>query len=149
MHLTYSPALPHDADAIFAMSKHLIDSYEDLKSIDYNSVLTWVRRKIENHISEYVCVYLDSQKAGYYRFSPCDGMMELDDLYILPQFRNLGIGTEIIRRCCAETTLPVMLYVFTRNTGALALYRRLGFQITQTIGQSRCIMVRQPQEERV
>ena len=72
-------------------------------------------------------------------------MLEIDDLYIFPEFQNQGIGTAVIRKCC-ESRLPVMLYVFTRNTGAFALYRRLGFRVTETIGNSRCIMVRNPEE---
>ena len=147
MELTFAPASVQDADSIFALSKQLIDDYEALESIDYDRVMTWVRRKIDTHISEYRCVYLEGQKAGYFRFHPDEDRMELDDLYILPAFRNQGIGTAIIRKCCMGTHLPVMLYVFTRNTGALALYRRLGFRVTREIGESRCIMVRQPDRE--
>ena len=147
MELTFAPASAQDADSIFALSKQLIDDYEILETIPYDKVMAWVRRKIDTHISEYSCVFLEGQKAGYFRFHPNEGGMELDDLYILPAFRNRGIGTAIIRKCCTETHLPVMLYVFTRNTGALALYRRLGFRVTREIGESRCIMVRQPDRE--
>ena len=33
-----------------------------------------------------------------------------------------------------------MLYVFTKNTGALALYRRLGFREVGTAGTTRLIL---------
>lgn len=147
MELTYMPACQTDIAPIFTMSKALIDDYEILENIDYEKVIGWVRRKIETSISEYRCVFRDGQKAGYYRFSPAEGMMEIDDLYILPEYRNRGIGTAVIRKCCEETTLPVMLYVFTRNTGAISLYQRLGFRVTREIGESRRIMVRQPSQE--
>lgn len=146
MELTFSPAEVQDIDTVYTLSKTLIDQYEDIASIDYPKVLNWVRRKIENHIEAYVCVFCDGQKAGFYRFTPAEHMMELDDLYILPEFRGRGIGTAVVQKCCAETKLPVMLYVFTRNTGAAALYRRLGFRVTQTIGSSRCMMIRDIQE---
>ena len=147
MELTYAQASAQDADAIFDLSKQLIDDYEDLSTIDYDKVMNWVRRKIDTHISQYRTVFLDGEKAGYFRFSPGEGLMELDDLYILPAFRGQGIGTAIVRKCCGESSLPVMLYVFTRNTGALKLYHRLGFRITEALGKSRCIMVRQPDRE--
>lgn len=35
-----------------------------------------------------------------------------------------------------------MLYVFIRNLGALSLYKRLGFEIVQTVGESRYILKR-------
>jgi len=148
MNLTFSPGEEADIDAIYQFSKDLIDQYEDLSCIDYDKVLAWVRRKIENNIHQYSCIHLDGRKAGFFRFSPAGSMMEIDDLYILPEFRNQGIGTAIIRKCCSETDLPVMLYVFTCNTGALSLYQRLGFRTTTTIGESRCIMVRNPEESR-
>lgn len=146
MDFTFAPAAVRDIGTIFDLSKVLIDEYENLQNINYDKVLTWVRRKIEVNIASYTCIFYRGQKAGFYRFCPNDTMMEIDDLYILPEFRNQGIGTFVIRKCCSETNLPVMLYVFTRNTGALSLYRRLGFQVTQAIGDSRCIMVRNPEE---
>lgn len=145
MELTFSPARASDIDAIFALSKDLIDRYEDLTSIDYDKVLAWVRRKIEENIGEYVCVFCGGEKAGYYHLCPAEGMTELDDLYILPRFQRRGIGTAVIEKCCAETALPVMLYVFTRNTGAFSLYQRLGFRVNEYVGTSRCIMIREPE----
>lgn len=148
MDLTFAPAEKADIDAIYHFSKALIDTYEDLQRIDYEKVLAWVRRKIENNIGEYICVYRDGRKTGYYRLSPAGGMMEIDDLYIFPECRGQGIGTAVIEKCCGETDLPVMLYVFTRNTGAFSLYQRLGFRVTETIGESRCIMVREVPDEK-
>lgn len=147
MELTFSPATDQDAGVVYEFCKTLIEQYEDLSSIDLDAVLHWCQRKIQKQIGSFTCVRLNGVQAGFYHFSPRDGMMELDDLYILPEFRRRGIGTQIIQKCCAETGLPVMLYVFMKNTGAVALYQRLGFQITQTVGNSRYIMVRQPQEE--
>lgn len=147
MDLTFAPAAGSDIDTIYNLSKALIDQYETLQSIDYDRVLEWVRRKIETNLGTYTCIFLDGQKAGFFRLCPNDGMMEIDDLYILPEFQNRGLGTAVIKKCCAENNLPVMLYVFTRNTGAFALYQRLGFRVTKIIGDSRCIMVRNPGEE--
>ena len=146
MDLTYAPASAEDIETIFHFCKDLIDTYEDIQSIDYGKVLAWVRRKIETNIAQYTCVFRDGEKAGFYRVCPAGAMTEIDDLYILPPFRNQGIGTAVLKKVSAETVLPLTLYVFTRNTGALALYQRLGFRVTETVGASRCIMVREPEE---
>ena len=66
--------------------------------------------------------------------------MELDDLYIFPEYRNQQIGTKVIEKCLSETDLPVYLYVFIKNTKAVALYERLGFRVIETIKDSRYIM---------
>lgn len=147
MELTFTNATEQDIDPIFSFCKELINRYEDPSGIDYIKVLNWVYRKISENISSYTCVYLNGQKAGFYRFVPEEDTMELDDLYIFPQFRNQGIGTYIIQKCCRETDLPVMLYVFTQNTGALSLYQRLGFHVKCTVSATRCIMIRNPHPE--
>ena len=146
MLLTYQPADTSDLDALFAFNKELIDRYEDLNQIPYQKVLAWVRQKLEQQIQEYTCIFVDGKKAGYYHFSPTDSStMELDDLYLFPAFRGHGIGTAVIQKCCAETSQPIMLYVFQKNTGAIALYQRMGFQIqctTQNVSRTRYIMRR-------
>ena len=146
MLLIYQPADASDLDALFAFNKELIDRYEDLNQIPYQKVLAWVRQKLEQQIQEYTCVFADGQKAGYYHFSPMDSnTMELDDLYLFPAFRGHGIGTAVIQKCCAETSQPILLYVFQKNTGAIALYQRMGFQIqctTQNVSRTRYIMRR-------
>lgn len=140
MRLEYRAAELSDADCIFRMAKQIIDDYEDAKAIDYAKVLAWVRRKIEKCIGEYVCVFCDGEKAGYYRLHPENGKLELDDLYILPPFQNRGVGTAVLEKCLAEADCPIFLYVFTRNERAVALYCRKGFQVTERVGKTRCIM---------
>ena len=146
MLLTYQPADASDLDALFAFNKELIDQYEDLSQIPYQKVLAWVRQKLEQQIQEYTCIFVDGKKAGYYHFSPMDSdTMELDDLYLFPAFRGHGIGTAVIQKCCAETSQPILLYVFQKNTGAIALYQRMGFRIqctTQNVSRTRYIMRR-------
>lgn len=142
MQLTYEQASAADVERIFALSKALIDQYEDVASIDYDKVLQWVRRKIEVQIGEYQRVLMDDALAGYVHFHPDGERMELDDLYILPEYQGMGIGTAVVEKCCAETEKPVYLYVFRRNEGAVRLYQRLGFEIVQEVGGSRYIMQR-------
>ena len=143
MTLSYSPAQPEDIDQIDLLCKELIQTYEQLDSIDYPKVLRWIRQKIESSIGEYTVLCADGMKAGYYHFTRNeDGLLELDDLYLFPPFQNQGIGTAVIQKCCASTTEPILLYVFARNTRAVALYERLGFQITSTVHQTRYIMKR-------
>lgn len=143
MELSFQSAVRQDAEQIFRLNKELIDRYENTQDIPYEEVLGWVRRKIEKSIHSYTRIYADGVHAGFYRFVPNGEEMELDDLYIFPEFQGRGIGSRVIEKCCAETELPVMLYVFVRNTGAWKLYRRLGFEIRETVHSSRYIMVRE------
>ena len=143
MELTFRPAAPEDAPQIFQFARELIETYEDPRAIDLSRAVQWTKRKIESHIAQYTCVFCGDEKAGYFRFCSGNSCMELDDLYIFPEFRRRGIGTAVVKRCCAGTAQPVMLYVFTQNTGALRLYQRLGFSITEQVSESRCILRRE------
>ena len=145
MEIAYKQATKADIGTIFDLCNQLILDYENLDSIDYPRVIQWVRQKIETSILEYTAIYADGQKAGYYHFFKNeDGQFELDDLYVFPEFQNKGIGSEVIRKCCASVNAPVMLYVFTKNQRAVSLYRRLGFVITETVHSSRYIMIKEP-----
>lgn len=141
MELTFVQAEMEDAERIYGLCCQLILDYETPGSIDLEKVLGWVRNKIESRIREYTTIYANGEKAGYFRFcKKDDGEFEIDDLYIFPEFQNRGIGSEVIRRCCASVGEPVMLYVFIRNQRAVSLYRRMGFEVVQTIKDSRYIM---------
>ena len=112
MQLSYEPARREDAPAIFGFAKELIETYETDPELDLEMALDWTRRKIEKRIGEYTRVLCDGAVAGYYRFVPDGERMELDDLYVLPSYRNRGVGTAVLRRCLALGK-PIYFYVFT------------------------------------
>ena len=141
MNITYQKATADDIEPIYALCKRLIDDFEQLESIDYPKVMKWIRNKIEKSIDEYTVIYANEQKAGYYHFyKNDDGDFEIDDLYVFPKFQNQGIGSGVIKKCCSSVNAPIVLYVFIKNMRAISLYKRLGFEIAETIHGSRYIM---------
>lgn len=142
--LTFAPAGEADIEPLFAFNRELILTYEDLSSIDVDRVLAWVQRKLRVSIDEYQRAVLDGQTVGYFHFCRSGDEMELDDLYVLAPFRGRGIGTAILQKCLSEAKRPIFLYVFTRNAGARRLYRRMGFEEAETVGQTRLILRWQP-----
>ena len=139
MQLTYETARPGDAPVIFAFAEELIKTYETDPDLDLDMALAWTRRKIEKRIGEYTRVLADGEVAAFFRFVPDGDRMELDDLYVLPAFRDKGVGTMVLRRCIAQGR-PVYFYVFTGNTRAVALYEREGFRKTEDVSPTRMIM---------
>ena len=141
MNITYDSAKIEDVERVYQLCEQLIHDYEIIDRIDLDRVLRWVRKKIANCINEYTTVFVDGKKAGYYHFCKNeDGEYEIDDLYIFPEFQNQGIGSSVIRKCCSEVDGPVMLYVFIKNHRAVSLYKRLGFDVVETVNDSRYIM---------
>ena len=139
MTLQYIAAEESDIAAIFSEAKNLIDTYEDLATIQYDKVLAWVKNKITTHISEYCCVLANGEKCAYYRLCE-DG--ELDDLYVFSPFQNRGIGSQIMEKCIAESKKDLYLYVFSANTRAISFYKRFGFLERESVGESRLILQR-------
>ena len=143
MELVFQQTGIEDAEEIYRLNQQLILRYERLECIDLEKVQCWIRKKLESCIREYTTIECDGEKAGYYHFFRNDaGAYELDDLFIYPKYQNRGIGTAVIKRCCESVQEPVMLYVFVRNERAVSLYKKLGFEIVQTILDSRYIMKR-------
>ena len=141
MELTYETARPGDAPVIFAFAEELIKTYETDPDLDLDMALSWTRRKIEKRIGEYTRVLADGEVAAFFRFVPDGERMELDDLYVLPEFRDKGVGTAVLRRCIAQGR-PIYFYVFTGNVRAVALYEREGFRKTEDVSPTRMIMAR-------
>lgn len=140
--LSYQKASAEDAPVILSMCKALIDQYEDLYQIDYDKVLKWVEKKIFDNIRDYTCVMSGDEKVGYFHLEQGEAEAELDDLYILPPYQGKGIGTKVLNDCISWTDKPIFLYVFRKNTGAIRLYSRMGFTVSQEIGNNRLIMRR-------
>ena len=143
MKLQYGSADARDIEILFDFNKELIDTYEDTEKIAYDNVLLWVRKKIEKNINEYTRVTLDGKTVGYFYFHEAEGEREIDDLYVLPEYRGRGIGTKIIKKCIEESDSPIFLYVFVKNTGALRLYTKMGFKIEGKVRETRYIMRRE------
>lgn len=130
-----------DIENIFLFNKHLIDTYENLENIDYEYVLRWISLKIEKNIHEYTSIYLFDQLVGYYRFHEVDDKMELDDFFVIEEYRNKGIGTAVLKQLI-QTNKTIFLYVFVKNIHAIRLYERFGFKIIEYIHNTRCVMER-------
>ena len=137
--LTFEPAKPEDLEPIYTWLKGHIETYEDLQSIDYPKVIAWVRRNIESKFSDFRRVYWNGTLAGYYCLTPNEEKMELDSLYIFPEFQGRGIGTSILQKCLEESPCSLFLYVFKANIRAFELYQRMGFQVVKEL-KTRYIM---------
>ncbi len=143
-HLTFVPANAEDADLIFSQCAQLVLRFEDPNEVDLDRALNWLQKKIRTRISEYTCVLRGNEKVAFYCLTQEKTGAELDDFYVLEPYRNQGIGSRILRHCMEVTTLPISLYVFNANDGAIRLYTRCGFVTTQQVSPTRSIMTRYP-----
>ena len=140
MELRFFPAEETDIAPILEQSRALIERYEDFADVDREEVFAWMERKTRKRLNEYRRIVCGGETAGWLRVCDEGARRELDDLYVLPPFQNRGIGTATLQKAIRESEKPVFLYVFTQNTGAVRLYERLGFRVTEQVSATREIM---------
>lgn len=78
-------------------------------------------------------IVVRGEDAGWMTVVRSGDAIELDGIYILPQFQRLGFGTALIRGLMLQASLegkPLRLSTAKINP-ARALYRRLAFQETK------------------
>ena len=54
----------------------------------------------------------------------------IEDLYVLPDFQNMGYGTKLLQYAVGQCADIPTLWILENNTRAERLYRRMGFKKT-------------------
>lgn len=83
----------------------------------------------QNRLSQVIC--MDGNDIGWLQVSQNHTSLHLHQVHLVKRYRNLGIGSRLIRAVMAraeELGLPLTLNVI-RGNPAIALYHRLGFRV--------------------
>jgi ribosomal protein S18 acetylase RimI-like enzyme len=86
--------------------------------------------------AEWLIILRDDEAIGRMIVDRSSSTIELMDIALLPEFRNVGIGSSFVNdllKESRETGKPVALYVEQYNP-ALNLYARMGFKVTREEG---------------
>ena len=134
-------ATREDVEAIYKLCEALVLKYEDSSVVDISKALEWVKKKIENSIDDYSVIFENNQKVGYVSVHKEENMWELDDFYILEEYRGRGIGSQVLEYIVKKYD-RIFLYVFKENIGAISLYEKYGFKVVKEVGTTRLIMER-------
>lgn len=140
MQLDFKKAKDVDKEIIYSMFCKLVEDYEDLKTVNFEKIKKWEKTKLDKFISEYDCIYLNEQKVGYIRIFKAEGKTEIDDFFILPKYRNQGIGTRALEYYISKIKTPIFLCVYKKNLSAIKLYKKVGFEIKEDLDNTRIIM---------
>lgn len=140
MEIKFEKASVGDAQSIFELFCELVEKHEDLTINNYEKIKKWEKFKLSNSLSEYYSIFCDDEKVGYVHFFQNESSMEIDDFYILNEFRNRGVGTETLRKLQSSTDMPISLFVFKNNLGAIKFYEREGFKFKEDIDERRMVL---------
>ena len=95
-----------------------IEEQEKISNYVHNEVLEYLHffELIEVSSSIVGCVLVRPYQDGYL----------LDEIYLEKEYRNLGIGSSILKDKTMQFS-PLYLWVYKDNKKAISLYKRIGF----------------------
>lgn len=86
----------------------------------------------ENPFSKYFLYLKDEVAVAYIQYSIYYEKAELDDIYVMEEYRRLGIGKKLLdalfQDCYEKHCFNITLEVRENNKNALMLYRNYGFE---------------------
>lgn len=85
-----------------------------------------ILKNIEITCEKYKIIYIGQKIAGAYVVIPYGSGYMIDEIYLFKEYRNNGIGTEIINNIKKEYE-ELYVWVYKNNVKAVQLFERLGF----------------------
>lgn len=135
----YQVASKKDIQTLIDLNLENLDTYDPRSKKQRDYLKNYLKEAISESITNYQVVFLDQTKIGYYCIELTEEGYEFVDFYLLPKFRHLGYGKQIL-----QDILPhypdLFLYVFTNNKIAIHLYQQFGFEEVEKISSSRIKM---------
>ena len=118
-----------DIPRLVQYKKDIIYMYsKDLAEDEKENINEYVITSVNEIFKDYYNIIIDDKIIGSVCIRDLENAKLLDEIYLDKEFRNKGIGTDIIRKII-ENNESVYLWVYKENIKAVLLYKRLGFKI--------------------
>lgn len=122
-------AFKKDIPRLIKYKKDIIYMYsKDLVEDERNKIDEYVITSANEMFEDYYNIIIDDKIIGSILLKDMPQGKLIDEIYIEKEFRNNGIGTDIIRKML-ENNRNIYLWVYKENKKAISLYNRLGFII--------------------
>lgn len=106
----------------------IFDYAENLSQDEKIEIRNYVESHVPNQLEYYKNIVVNNIIIGCLLVEQKDDGVLLDEIYIDNEYRNKGIGTNIINNVLRENKI-VYLWVYKANISAIKLYQKLGFNI--------------------
>ena len=118
-----------DIPRLIRYKKDIIYMYsKDLAEDERNKIDEYVITSVNEMFKDYYNIIIDDKIIGSILLKDMPQGKLLDEIYLEKDFRNTGIGTDIIRKML-ENNRNIYLWVYKENKKAISLYKRLGLII--------------------
>ena len=113
--------IKYKKDIIYMYSKDLVED-------ERNKIDEYVITSANEMFEDYYNIIIDDKIIGSILLKDMPQGKLIDEIYIEKEFRNNGIGTDIIKKLI-ENNESIYLWVYKDNAKAVSLYKRLGFKV--------------------
>ena len=121
----------NDIERLIKYKKITIFEYaKDLPEDEINRINNYVENNVPKLLNDYFNIILDNKVIGCLLLTNKDDGKLLDEIYLEEEYRNKGIGTDIIKNVIKENDI-IYLWVYKDNTKAISLYKKLSFNIIE------------------
>ena len=128
-----------DINRLIEYKKRTIYQYaKDLSNEEIDSINKYVTSEVPRLINDYSNIIFDNKIVGCILLKNNDNSKLLDEIYLEEEYRNKGIGTEIIKDILNNNDV-VYLWVYKENEKAISLYKKLGFNVIEETESRYCM----------
>lgn len=118
-----------DIERLIKYKKNTIFEYvSNLSDEEINKINNYVDNTVPELLDNYSNIVIDDKVVGCLLVTNKDDGVLLDEIYIEKEYRNQGIGTNIIKEVLSNNNI-VYLWVYKENIKAISLYKSLGFNV--------------------
>ena len=131
MEYKLSKSTDEDINRLIEYKKRTIYEYaKGLSDEEINRINNYVNGEVPKLINDYFNIVINNKIVGCLLLTNKDDGKLLDEIYLEEEYRNKGIGTDIIKNILNNNDI-VYLWVYKENEGAVSLYKKLGFIIIE------------------
>lgn len=120
-----------DIPRLIQYKKEIIYMYsKGLSGEEKENITEYVITSVNEMFKDYYNIVIDDKIIGSIMVKDIQEGKLIDEIYIEKEFRNNGIGTDIIMKVVKKSNNKnIYLWVYKENIKAVSLYKRLGFKI--------------------
>jgi GNAT superfamily N-acetyltransferase len=133
--LSLQPAIPQDSRFVFEVMELTMRPYVEATWGPWDAEFQWKGHLATFAAETHRIILVDGSPAGVLLVADADLHLQLEKLFLLPQFHNQGLGSRVLQSVvvdAAAAAKPIRLRVLRVNVAAQRFYLRHGFSVTET-----------------
>jgi len=111
--------------------KTIMEYAKDINEDEMKQINSYISESVSLFINEYQNIIYKDKIIGSILVRTIEDGLLLDEIFIIDEYRNMGIGSHVIKNFVLNKNVDVYLWVYKDNFKACNLYKNLGFNIKE------------------